>query len=118
MIIDSHEHIFSDAKKQIELIDKAGVDKTILFSTTFHPENCSNASEIENESQIYLDLSAVFSTFQIKAAVWQLPEKCLFSSDAPMGDPLIYRFMLEKTISDKSVLKQVLGENIECILNI
>ena len=49
MVIDSHEHIFSNIKSQIELMDKAGVEKTILFSTTFHPENARNLLEIESE---------------------------------------------------------------------
>ncbi|MBE6049840.1 MAG: amidohydrolase [Clostridium sp.] len=265
MVIDSHEHIFSNIKSQIELMDKAGVEKTILFSTTFHPENARNLLEIESEMnkltkilsgelkgeerllrqkqsneevseavrnnpnrfmgfgavpldlnqndtsewinkyivnsnllgageftpgnidavinlekvfkalsdnpkypmwihtfdpvnleklkvimnmctkyprvkvilghlggvnwrsviefakdkpQIYLDLSAVYSTFQIKSAVWQVPERCLFSSDAPMNEPSIYRFMLEKTIDDKSILKGVLGENIQKALEL
>lgn len=265
MIIDSHEHIFLDLNMQLELMKKGGIDKTILFSTTIHPENAHNAPELEsemnkltkilsgtlkgeerlnmqrksnedvieavksspdkfmgfgavpldleqdytsewikkyivdsclsgageftpgsmeavmnlekifkalsdypdypmwihtfhpvdieklkiimsmchkypkvkvifghlgganwqsviefaeNEPQVYLDLSAVFSTLQIKAAVWRLPEKCLFASDAPMGDPGIYRYMFERTIQDKSVLKCVLGENIERILGI
>lgn len=265
MIIDSHEHIFQDINKQIELMDKGGIDKTILFSTTIHPENAHNEIELENEmnkltkilsgtlkggerlemqkksneevieavksnpdrfmgfgavpldltqdeisewikryiidsnllgtgeftpgnlesvknlekvfktlsdypnypmwihtfhpvdveklkiimnlcykypkvkvifghlgganwqsviefakneSQVYLDLSAVFSTLQIKSAAWQLPEKCLFSSDAPMGDPDIYRYMIEKTIKDKSVLEGVLGGNIQRLLEL
>lgn len=265
MIIDSHEHIFSNLNMQKELIDKAGVDKAILFSTTIHPENVHNSSELEdemnkltdilsgnlkgeerlrgqaksneevikavkdnpdrfmgfgavplelnqndilewikkyiadsnlmgageftpgsmeavlnlekvfkalsdypeypmwihtfhpvdteklqiimkmchkyskvkvifghlgganwqsviefakNEPQVYLDLSAVFSTLQIKAAAWQMPEKCLFSSDAPMGDPDIYRYMIERTIEDKSIVKGILGENIQGLLGI
>lgn len=265
MIIDSHQHVFSNTQSQLDFMDKPGVDKTILFSTTMHPEDASNLLQLKAEMdklnkvlsgtlkgeerlknqrksneevmeavksnkdrfagfaavplelsqndtscwikkyieetdllgageftpgsdeavfnlekvfrslsdykkypmwihtfypvdfkklqnimnicdkypdvkvifghiggvnwqsviefakdrpQIFLDLSAVYSTLQIKAAVWQMPEKCLFSSDAPMGDPSIYRFMLEKTIDDKSVLKGVLGDNIQRILNL
>ncbi len=63
-------------------------------------------------------MSAVFSTLQIKSAAWQMPEKCLFSSDAPMNDPDIYRYMIEKTIQDKSVVRGILGENIQRVLGV
>ena len=263
MIIDSHEHIFSNINEQLALMDKGGIDKTILFSTTIHPENAHNSLELKDEMnkltkvlsgtlkgeerlnmqrksnedvieavknnpdrfmgfgavptelseddtakwiekyivnsnllgageftpgsieavtnlekvfkvlcdypdypmwihtfhpvdmeklkilmnmcekypkvkvifghlggpnwqsviefakhepQVYLDFSAVFSTIQIKAAAWELPGKCLFASDAPMGDPDIYRYMIEKTIDDKAVVKGVLGENIMRLL--
>ena len=47
-----------------------------------------------------------------------MPEKCLFSSDAPMNDPDIYRYMIEKTIQDKSVVRSILGENIQRVLGV
>lgn len=75
-----------------------------------------NSLELENE--VYLDLSAVFSTLQIKSAAWQMPEKCLFSSDAPMSDPDIYIYMIERTIQDKSVVRGILGENIQRVLGV
>lgn len=31
MIIDSHQHVFSNTQSQLDFMDKAGVDKTILF---------------------------------------------------------------------------------------
>lgn len=180
MIIDSHEHIFSNFNKQIEIMDKGGIDKAVLFSTTIHPENAHNALELESEMNkltkilsgmlkgeerlkaqrksndevieavksnpdrfmgfgaVPLELEQDHTSEWIKKyiidsclsgageftpgsmeAVRNLePEKCLFSSDAPMGEPDIYRYMLERTIQDKSVLKGVLGENVERILGI
>ena len=49
MMIDSHEHIMLPTEKQLQMMDKAGVDKTILFCSTPHPENAASLTEIETE---------------------------------------------------------------------
>ena len=49
MIIDSHEHVILPTEKQLENMDKGGVDKTILFTTTPHPEKAHNLKEFEQE---------------------------------------------------------------------
>ena len=38
MIIDSHEHVMFPTELQIEKMDKAEIDKAVLFTTTPHPE--------------------------------------------------------------------------------
>ena len=38
MIIDNHQHLILPTELQIEQMNKAGVDKAILFTTTPHPE--------------------------------------------------------------------------------
>jgi uncharacterized protein len=54
MIIDGHSHVTFPVEEHIRTMDQAGVDKTILFSTTFHPESARNTQEIM-ESMQYLD---------------------------------------------------------------
>ncbi|WP_434511765.1 amidohydrolase family protein [Desulfitobacterium sp. AusDCA] len=49
MIIDSHQHVILPTEKQLSLMDEAGVDKTILFSTTVHPESTVDLSSFEKE---------------------------------------------------------------------
>ena len=49
----------------------------------------------ENKN-IYLDLSATFTTLAPTIAIKELPDRTLFSSDAPFGDPLLVRQMVEK----------------------
>lgn len=49
MIIDSHAHVILPVEQHLLLMDEAGVDKTILFSTTIHPEKASSLSEFEIE---------------------------------------------------------------------
>lgn len=65
---------------------------------------------------LYLDLSAAFSSLVPKFAVQSLPERTLFSSDAPYGDPVLARQMVERVVSDPAVRRMVLGENIARLL--
>ena len=45
-------------------------------------------------------------------ALLELPERCLFSSDAPYSDPFLYRQMIEYLSPSKTITNLVLGENI------
>lgn len=58
MIIDGHSHVTLPIEEHIKLMDKAGIDKTILFSTTFHPELANNAQEVKEEMKYLNDLLA------------------------------------------------------------
>ncbi len=58
MIIDGHSHVTLPVEEHIRAMDQAGVDKTILFSTTFHPETAHNTQEIMNSMQYLNDLLA------------------------------------------------------------
>lgn len=49
MIIDGHSHVILPVEKHIELMDQTGVDKTILFYTSVHPEVSTDFSELKNE---------------------------------------------------------------------
>lgn len=71
----------------------------------------------ENKN-IFLDLSATFSNLVVSLAIKTLPERTLFSSDAPYGNPLLCRQAIEIATSDKSIRKRVLGENIAKLLNL
>ncbi|MCD2348860.1 amidohydrolase family protein [Clostridium guangxiense] len=56
MIIDSHAHVVLPVEKHIELMDEAGIDKTILFSTSMHPELAQNLEEYEKELNKLYDI--------------------------------------------------------------
>jgi predicted TIM-barrel fold metal-dependent hydrolase len=72
------------------------------------------AREIPN---VYLDLSAAFSVFPPRLAMQELPERTLFASDAPYGDPLLARQMVERLSPDPAVTELVLGGNMRRLLN-
>jgi predicted TIM-barrel fold metal-dependent hydrolase len=67
---------------------------------------------------IYLDLSAAFSPLAPKFAVQSLPERTLFSSDAPYGDPVIARQLVERVVPDPVLQRMVLGENAARLLDL
>ncbi len=48
MIIDGHSHVTLPVEEHIKAMDAAGVDKTVLFSTTFHPEKAKNFAETKS----------------------------------------------------------------------
>ena len=52
MIIDSHQHLILPTELQIEQMNKAGVDKAILFTTTPHPEKAKTLTEFKTEMSI------------------------------------------------------------------
>lgn len=58
MIIDGHSHVTLPVKAHIKDMDDSGVDKTILFSTSFHPELAENTQEIKVAMAYLSDLLA------------------------------------------------------------
>lgn len=56
MIIDGHSHVTLPVEKHIKTMDEAGVDKTILFSTSIHPEIAGNLEEIKMEMKKLNDI--------------------------------------------------------------
>ena len=66
----------------------------------------------------YLDLSATFTPLSVKTALTELPEKCFFSSDAPFGEPILSRELIEFVSPSKEVTNMALGENIANLLNL
>ena len=52
MIIDSHEHLIFPVEEQIKKLEKAGVDKAILFTTTPHPENADTLEKFKSEMSV------------------------------------------------------------------
>lgn len=63
----------------------------------------------KEHGNVYLDLSAAFA---------ELPERCLFSSDAPCGEPYLYRQLIEFVSPDKRAAEMALGENISRLLEL
>ena len=58
------------------------------------------------------------NTIPLKIAIKEMPERCLFSSDAPYGEPVLYRNMIEYVEKSQEVRNMILGDNIRKLLNI
>lgn len=56
MIIDGHSHVILPVEKHINIMDEAGVDKTVLFSTSIHPETAGNLDDIKKEMKKLNDI--------------------------------------------------------------
>ena len=56
MIIDGHSHVTLPVEEHIQQMNRAGIDKTILFSTTFHPELAENTKELKEKMKYLSDL--------------------------------------------------------------
>lgn len=67
---------------------------------------------------VYLDLSAAFTTLSVKTALVEVPEQCLFGSDAPFGEPYLVRQLIEYVSPSLEVTKMALGENISNLLDL
>jgi predicted TIM-barrel fold metal-dependent hydrolase len=73
---------------------------------------------IKELPNVYLDLSAAFTTMAPGFAIREYPEKVLFASDAPYSTPLAMRTMVEQLVTDKGVLERVMGGNIAGLLDL
>ena len=73
---------------------------------------------VKDLPQVYLDLSATFTTIAPALVARELPERTLFASDAPYTSPLAARELLERAIPDKAVRERVFGLNIADLLKL
>lgn len=62
--------------------------------------------------QTYIDLSGTITFLGPMIAIQELPERTLFSSDAPYGNPLVARTIVEQATRDGAVRERVLGNNL------
>ena len=51
-------------------------------------------------------------------AITEVPNKCLYSSDVPYGEPLLNKQMIEYLCKDKEIIGNILGGNILKLLNL
>lgn len=58
MIIDGHSHVILPVEEHIEIMDKVGVDKTVIFSTSIHPEKADNLEGLKKEMKILSDITS------------------------------------------------------------
>jgi len=72
---------------------------------------------VKDLTNVYVDISASFTVFSTKYIAESLPERCVFSSDLPYGDPWIGIRQIERLIQDSSIRSNVLGNNMEALLN-
>ncbi|GAB1642939.1 amidohydrolase family protein [Krasilnikovia sp. MM14-A1259] len=60
---------------------------------------------------LHLDLSSVLQAFVLKAAVQEIPHRCMFGSNTPYGVPAASLATLHSVIDDAQLLAAVLHDN-------
>lgn len=97
MVIDSHEHIMFPIKMQLDKMDAAGVDKTVLFCTAPHPEKAGTLNELEEEMAALNKILAGSNTKEdnisrlkknieeVAEAVREYPDRFLGFGAVPLG---------------------------------
>ncbi|MCL1932659.1 MAG: amidohydrolase family protein [Candidatus Azobacteroides sp.] len=71
---------------------------------------------VKKTPNLYLDISAYFSTLVLKMAIHALPSKCIFGVDMPYGDLQLALDAVRKLSNDDKIADAVLGENILALL--
>lgn len=80
----------------------------------YHWLDALNAAKTHRN--LWIDLSAQFSTFPVKFHSQEIPDRILFSSDLPFDDPALRIETLRRIITDRNILDMALGENAEALL--
>ena len=95
MIIDGHSHVTLPVQEHIKAMDAAGIDKTVLFSTAFHPEAAKNFAEVKSSMEFLNDLLAgkkgsmveerQKAVLELRDAIRQYPERYIGFGAVPAG---------------------------------
>jgi predicted TIM-barrel fold metal-dependent hydrolase len=65
---------------------------------------------------LYLETSTANIIFAIRLAIAELPDRVLFGSDAPYGDPCLARATIERVTEPGQLRDRILGENLAELL--
>ncbi|MET8761536.1 amidohydrolase family protein [Lentzea sp. NPDC004782] len=81
--------------------------------------NWMTAIELARETpNIYLDLSTANIIFAVRLAINEVPDRTLFGSDAPYGDPVLARATIERVTRPGAVRERVLGGTLAKLLDL
>ena len=81
--------------------------------------NWLTAIELARETpNLYLELSTAHIVFAVRLAVTELPDRTMFGSDAPYGDPVLARATVERVTEPGALRDQVCAGTIAGLLNL
>ncbi len=81
--------------------------------------NWLTAIELARETpNMYLELSTAHLVFAVRLAINEVPERTLFGSDAPYGDPVLARATVERVTPSGELRDRVLGGNLAELLGL
>ncbi|WP_051802054.1 amidohydrolase family protein [Actinocatenispora sera] len=71
---------------------------------------------VREHPSMYLDLSTACVVFALRLAVREVPERTMFGSDAPYGDPVLSRAAVERVTGPGELRDRVLGGTVSALL--
>lgn len=71
----------------------------------------------KDRPNIYIELSTAPTILAVRLAVHELPTRTLFGSDAPYGDPVVARTVVERVTRPGELRDRVLGGTLEELLS-
>ncbi|WP_030713344.1 amidohydrolase family protein [Streptomyces sp. NRRL S-237] len=81
--------------------------------------NWLTAVELARETpNLYLDLSTAPAVLAVRLAINEVPDRTMFASDAPYGDPLLARATVERVTGPGMVRDRVLGGTLAELLGL
>ncbi|MGV9340219.1 amidohydrolase family protein [Streptomyces sp. NPDC003688] len=81
--------------------------------------NWLDAIELARDTpNLHLELSTAQVAFAVRLAIQELPTRTFFGSDAPYGDPVVARTMVERVTPRGEVRERVLGGNLAELLGL
>ncbi|MFC9439679.1 amidohydrolase family protein [Nocardia sp. NPDC057030] len=72
---------------------------------------------VRDTSSMYLELSTASIVFAVRIAIAEIPERTLFGSDAPYGDPVTARLTVERATRSPEIRERVLGGTAQQLLS-
>ncbi|WP_269782992.1 amidohydrolase family protein [Nocardia terpenica] len=73
---------------------------------------------VRDHPGMYLELSTASIIFAIRVAIAEIPERTLFGSDAPYGDPVLARAAVERVTRPGEIRDRVLGGTLAELLGL
>lgn len=67
---------------------------------------------VRDTPNMYLELSTANIVFAVRMAIQEIPDRTLFGSDAPYGDPVLTRALVERVTTPGEIRDRVLGGTI------
>ena len=67
---------------------------------------------------MYLELSTANVIFAVRLAIKEVPDRTLFGSDAPYGDPVLARATVERVTRPGELRDRVLGGTLAELLDL
>ncbi|MFI9099534.1 amidohydrolase family protein [Streptomyces fildesensis] len=81
--------------------------------------NWLTAIELARDTpNLYLDLSTANVVFAVRLAITEIPDRTLFASDAPYGDPVLARTTVERVTQPGALRDRVLGGTLADLLGL